>query len=583
MRSTFFGLSIGYSGLAAQQRALDVTSHNVANANTQGYTRQDVIMEPSAAVKVLEGYVGTGVQITEFRRIRDEFLDIQLRTENKVLGEWETKSDILGKLEVIFNEPSESSLRSVMDGYFESWQNLSKNPESVAVRASVMQSGITLADTFNHMSRQFVDLQEDINNGIEIKIDEINSIGRQIRDMNVQIIKAEADGATANDLRDRRDLLVEQLSKVVDIGVTEDSLGAINVSLGGRAMVARGVFTELRFTDNESDHSLAKIEWLDPLTSNPIGDVRIKGGELQGYLDMRDNMVPRLQSEISELARRVATEVNELHRQGFSTANTRGEDFFVKNDNSLPFSAANIRMNQDIIADTSKIAAAMDSSALSGDGENALFLAQLRSKASINSGLFDPPQTVTGTALVDPTTVGFNQLIVTVDGTTKEVILTPGSYTPLANLAAEIQGKLNAPDPTGFGPGAVSVTVNASNQLVLTSNGTGPQAGIYEISGSAAGPLGLETTYKATFDDYYRSSVAQLGVATLEAERMMDNQTLLTEQLENKRQAISGVSLDEEMTNMIKFQHAYSASARVINAMDEMLDLIVNRLGIVGR
>jgi len=586
MRSTFFGLTIGYRGLSAQQRALDVTSHNIANANTPGYTRQDVIMEASAPVKVLQGYVGTGVDITEFRRIREQFLDIQLRTENKALGEWETKSNILGKLEVIFNEPSESSLRSVMDEYWESWQNLSKNPESVAVRASVMQSGITMTDTFNHMSRQFVDLQEDINNGVQIKVDEINSIGRQIRDMNVQIVKAESDGSSANDLRDRRDLLVEQLSKIVEIGVTEDSMGAINVTLGGRALVARGVTTEIRFTDNESDHSLAKIEWLDPITSNPIGDVNIKGGELKGFLDMRDNTVPRLQSEIAELARRIVTEVNQLHRQGFAVDGSAGLDFFTKLDVNQPFSAANIRVNQEIIDDISKIAAALTSPALAGDGENALSLAQLKGKSAINPGIFAPPQAVKGTALTAPVVVeaGSNQLNLTLNGVTKTITLTP-TVSPagyaLGDLATELQTQIN--DPANFGAGAVSVTIDASNQLVITNNLSGDYRGIYEISGTAASALGIASKYKATFDDYYRSSVAQLGVATLEAERMMDNQTLLTAQLQNKREAISGVSLDEEMTNMIKFQHAYSASARVINAMDEMLDLIVNRLGIVGR
>lgn len=587
MRSTFFGLNIGYSGLAAQQRALDVTSHNIANANTPGYTRQDAIMEPMAPIKTLQGYVGTGVEITELRRIRDQFLDIQMRTENKTLGEWEVKADILGKLEVIINEPSESSLRSVMDEYWRNWQLVSKNPESVAVRASVMQSGISLVETFNHLHRQLVDLQEDINQGIALKVDEINSIGRQIRDLNIQIVKAESGGAKANDLRDRRDLLVEQLSKIAEINVTEDSFGAINVMLGGRALVSRGVLTPIQFTENESDASLARIEWLDPLSGNPIGEVNIKGGQLQGYIDMRDTMVPRLKGEISELARRIATEVNELHRQGFAADSTPGVDFFVKIVDDLPFSAENIRVNQEIIDDTGKIAAAIASPALEGDGENALLIAQLRSKAAINPGPFDPPLSVTGTPLTEPLALSSGQLTITVDGITKTVLLDltvppdPG-YT-LADLAAEITNKLN--DPAAFGPGAVTVSLSgpANDQLQIMSNGTGPLAGIYEISGPASELLGLKTTYQASFDDYFRSSVAQLGVASLEAERMMDNQLLLTSQLQNKREAVSGVSLDEEMTNMIRFQHAYAASARVINAMDEMLEIIVNRLGLAGR
>lgn len=583
MRSTFFGLNIGYSGLAAQQRALDVTGHNIANANTQGYTRQDVILEPGIPLKVLQGYVGTGVEITEFRRIRDQFLDIQMRTENRTLGEWETKTDILGKLEVIYNEPSDSSLRSVMDNYWEKWQLVAKNPESVAARDSVMQSGVTLADTFNHMARQFKDLQEDINNGLAIKVDEINSLGRQIRDLNVQIIKAEADGSKANDLRDRRDLLVEQLSKITEIAVTEDELGAINVSMGGRYVVARAVHTEIRFVENEHDATLSEIRWLDPITGNPIGTVNVKGGQLKGYIDMRDDMVPQLHKEISELARRIATEVNELHRQGYASDKSPGQDFFVKIDENLPFSASNIQVNPAIVADSGLIAAAAAATALDGDGDNALLIAQLRNKATMGMELFEPSSTVTGTALSGAVDIAAdaNQLYITLNGTTKTINLTPGNYPTAADVAAELENQLN--DPANFGPGAVTVTVNGFDQLVITNNSTGPHAGIYDISGPAAQALGIATEYRATFDDYFRSSVAKLGVSSMEAERMVENQSLLTNQLMNKREQISGVSLDEEMTNMIKFQHAYTAAARVITVMDEMLDLIVNRLGIVGR
>lgn len=583
MRSTFFGLNIGYSGLATQQRALDVTGHNIANSNTPGYTRQDVIMEPGVPLKVLQGYVGTGVEITEFRRIRDQYLDIQLRTENRTLGEWETKTNILGKLEVIYNEPSESSLRSVMDSYWEKWQLVAKSPENVASRDSAMQSGISLAETFNHMAKQFTDLQEDINSGIAIKVDEINTLGRQIRDLNVQVIKAEADGSKANDLRDRRDLLVEQLSKISEISVTEDELGAVNISMGGRYIVARAVHTEAKFVEHEHDATKSEIQWLDPKTGNPIGVVNIKGGQLKGYIDMRDQTVPHLHQEISELARRIATEVNILHRQGYATDGSTERDFFVKIDENLPFSAANIQVNPDVVSNSGLIAAAAAATALDGDGDNALLIAQLRNKATMGMELFEPQASVRGTAITGPVDImaDSNQLSITLNGVTKDIFLTVGTYATPADLAAELENELN--DPAAFGPGAVSVTVDGANQLVITNNFTGPNAGIYDISGPGAVALGIADKNRATFDDYFRSSVAKLGVSTMEAERMLENQNILTSQLVNKREAISGVSLDEEMTNMIRFQHAYTAAARVITTMDEMLDLIVNRLGLVGR
>ncbi len=472
MGSTFFGLNIAVKGLQAQQKALDVTSHNIANANTQGYTRQDVVMETTLPVKMYEGYVGTGVDIAEIRRIRDEFLDVQMRTENKSLGEWEVKADILGKLEVIINEPSESGLRTVLDEYWESWQQLSKDPESMAVRATVMQRGLALTDAFNHIETQFDDLQVDLNRGIAVKVEEINSIARQLKDLNYQIMRAEADGSTANDLRDKRDLLVEQLSKTVDIQVVEDQFGSINVTIGGKSLVNRTNIGEIRFTDDQFDPTAAKLEWIEPLTGVVQGDVNLKSGELKGYLDLRDTVVVGLKDKISELAATIAEEVNVVHAAGMDLSGGAGVDFFVTDGSGLPFTAGNIRVNQDIIDDVTLITAGL--SANQGDGSNALAIAQLK------------------------------------------------------------------------------------NKLVLNTD-------------------------TATFDDYYRLMVAQLGVDSLEAERVRDNQSLLTNQIENKREAISGVSLDEEMANMIKYQHAYTAAARMINVMDEMLDLLVNRLGTAGR
>ncbi len=474
MRSTFFGLNIGVKALQAQQRALDVTSHNIANANTEGYTRQDVVMETSTPIKEFAGYVGTGVEIGEFRRIRDQFIDFQLRTENKKLGEWEVKSDIMSKLEVIFNEPSESGLGTVLDDYWNAWQELSKNPESTAVRITVVQRGITLAETFNHINTQLTDLQKDINRTIAGKVDGINSMAKQISKLNMHIVKAEADGSKANDLRDKRDLLVEQLSKMVEVDTIEDSTGSVNVTVGGRSLVYRDYVLEMKFTDNEVDPTAATLEWIEPYTNESQGEVNIKSGELKGYLNTRDETVTEMMDSMSELAESIALETNAVHNSGYGLDDNPGVDFFVKIEDTEPFGSGNIMVNPVLVGDETLVAAGKVTPVLQGDGSNALEIAQLRYKLVMGGG----------------------------------------------------------------------------------------------------------TT---TFDDYYSSTVAQLGIEAQEAQRMLENQELLTNQLMNKQEAVSGVSLDEEMTNMIKFQHAYSAAARLINVMDEMLETIVNRLGIVGR
>jgi len=584
MRSTFFGLNIGLKGLLAQQRALDVTSHNVANANTPGYSRQDVITKAALPVRTADGFIGTGVEIAEIRRIRDQFIDMQIRSENKALGQWEVRSDILSRLEGIMNEPTEYGLGSVLSEYWNEWQELSKNPESAAIRQVVVQKGIVLTETFNHIGSQLSSLQQDINKTIEIKVDQINSIARQLKDLNIQIVKAENGGPKANDLRDKRDLLVEQLSKMVDIDCVEDSSGSVNVTVGGRSLVMGSYHWELKFTDDLLEPTAATIEWIDPYTQLVQGNAVIKSGELKAYLIARDEDIVDLESKLSDLAERIATEVNILHQSGYDLDDNPGLEFFVKIEDGERFSINNIQINRQLIDDLNKLAAGQATPVMQGDGSNALAIAQLRNMSLMNPKIFTPPVSVTGAALSTPVDIvaGDNdKLALTINGVTKIITIGAGSY-PLPpgvpDLVAELQNKLDA----AFGAGVVSASLSGSNELVITSL-TGPDRGVYDISGPAASTLGLESSYKVTFDDYFRSAMAELGIMAQEAEWMRDNQTLLTENLINRKDSISSVSLDEEMANMIKYQHSYTACARVINAMDEMLDLIVNRLGVVGR
>lgn len=704
MRSTFFGLNIGYKGLQSQQRALDVVSHNIANTNTQGYTRQDVIMESSLPIKIPQGYVGTGVEIGEIRRIRNKFLDMQIRTETKSLGEWEAKADLYAKLEVVFNEPSESGLSSVMDNYWEAWQNLSTKPESSAVRDTLVQRGVDITDTLNHMDRLMHELQVDINKSIKVKVNEINSLGTQIRDLNELIVRAEADGNKANDLRDKRDLLVDNLSKIVDVDVIEDDRGAFTVTVGGGILVSRNYLAKMDFSYDEVDPTKTNLEWVDTINNTSIGQVTVRSGLLKGYIEMRDEVIggeTGLRNKLSQLASRMAYEVNNLHRQGFGIDkdNTTGINFFEKIDKTKPFGAGNIKVNQDIIENTDLLAASQNDPSIKGDGINALRIAQLKNKATVDP-MAVPVDTITGLPLTDSTfdlhegsgsqitgnvdlsggldfgALADNTLTLTVNGVQKTITL-EGDFTgDSAGMLAEIEDKINAE----FFPGAVKVEldgnnlcikdnrkfnstssieinsgsavaealfganwettdittvagVDANNELTLTIGGetktitldvgtynlsgapeimteledkinaafgagtvsvavaggnkiqiqTVGGESIAEISGPAASLLGIENQYNSSFDDFYRSTVARLGVNAQEGTRMRDNQDLLVAQLVNKRELVSGVSLDEEMTNMIRFQHAYTASARVINTMDEMIDLIVNRLGMVGR
>lgn len=473
MINTFFGLEIGRKALQAQQRALEVTAHNIANANTEGYTRQQPVFStttpyslPAFNRPLIAGQVGTGVYIQEIRRLRDSFIDAQFRKETTATGYWEVKEDVLNKLEAIINEPSDVGLRSVWDQFWQALQDLSLQPESMAVRSLVRERGIALADTFNHLDRQLSDLAQDLDSSVRVKIEEINNLAAQIAELNGQIVKIEVSGDKANDLRDKRDLLIDQLARLVNIEVVEppDQHGAVVISVGGRVLVMNQQAYALKALDNTGNFGYADVVWADNLQP-----VFLSGGSLKALLEMRDGEINGpggFRALLDKLAASLISAFNTIHAAGFGLDGSTGNNFFTGTG------AGDIALDPTILASLDKIAAASEAAGLPGDGSNALRLAQLKHQAVIGSD---------------------------------------------------------------------------------------------------------------TFDDYLRGFTAQLGVKSQGAKRMVTNQELLLAELTNRRQSVSGVSLDEEMTNMIRFQHAYNAAARLITAIDEMLDTLINRLGLAGR
>jgi len=608
---SLFGLEIGKKSIMAQQAALEVTGHNVANANTDGYTRQLASLQttrphyaPGLTADTKAGQMGTGVKVAEIERIRDAFLDAQVRKESKTSGYWEAVYDSLAKIEVILNEPSEEGLRAVMDMFWESWQDLSVNPESEAVRAVVAQRGMALADAFNHTYRQLSELREDINSSVEVKVDEINSIAEQITDLNQQILAINIAGKQPNDLEDKRDLLLDQLSKIIDIDIRSDANGMVTVQMGGRALV-QGVEYAPLATETDGQ-GMYMVIWQDTKVK-----ARITGGELRGLLDARGKtelsqenspseykeIVPDLIEKINTLAKTIIVQTNDLHRGGYSlnnkTAYPDGEDFFDLPEDPDNFEdwAEFMQVSDSIMNDVKNIAAASHrtwddngNKVNFGDGANALKIAQL--KHYLNN---DEYWVKTMGLAVDfndsnPVSINFEYPA----GTFNTVDIDPiSSYSDLREIADAIAEELEA---AGL---AIEVRTDGG-ELVFYSNNDQIQS-ISFISGGMATvpPDTFETGQSAgtasgmvkyvTADDYWRSLAADVGVQAQEAVRMVENQEVLLNQLENKRQSVSGVSLDEEMSNLIKFQHAYNAAARYITAIDEELDIIINRMGQVGR
>lgn len=600
MTSSFMGLEIGKRSILTHQTALNVTGHNLSNASTPGYSRQIAGMQtnnpwctPSLTGSGKVGQFGTGVIISDVSRVREQFLDDQIRHENKTSGYWNAQKEGLDRIEVILNEPSEDGLRAVMDMFWESWQDLASNPESEAVRSVVAQRGMTLADTFNHTYRQLNDLKEDVNASIGIKTDEVNSVALQLTDLNQQIKAISISGQKPNDLLDKRDLLLDQLSNLVDCNIHIDANDLVTVQVGGHSLV-QGIDNAKLATRPDSE-GMYMINWEDTGTR-----ANIDGGELGGLLDLRGKtklseentpseykeIIPNLIKELNTLAKTIAVKTNELQNKGYSLNNKSvipdGTDFFrmpTASIDNMENWAEYMQVSAIISDDPKNIAAAGEPTwdadghkANFGDGSNALVISQL--KHNLNS---EQISIKTGNIAF---TNGQQDISFNIEYG-KEVI-----NILISNSASSVDERaelINNAVAAKLGNSIITVEADGENIVFSSSNNNFKGIKKLNINNVSQGDFQALMVKDVTSDDFWRSASANIGVQSQEAKRMVNNQEILMNQLENKRQSQSGVSQDEEMTNIIKLQHGYNAAARLITTIDEEIDTIINRMGLVGR
>uniref|UniRef100_C5D7T8 Flagellar hook-associated protein 1 n=1 Tax=Geobacillus sp. (strain WCH70) TaxID=471223 RepID=C5D7T8_GEOSW len=541
MLSTFHGLEAAKRAMMTQQAALYVTGHNVANANTPGYTRQRVnfvqtepFPSPGLNRPQIPGQMGTGVKAGSVERVREYFLDIQYRGENNKLGYWEARADAIAKMEDIMNEPSDNGLAKTMDQFWQALQDLSVNPENEGARSVVRQRGLAVVETFHYLSNSLSQIQTDIGTQIGVTITQINSLAKQISEINQQIASVEPNGYLPNDLYDERDRLIDELSKLINVQVEKHPTGGNAPAtaegtydiyfLNGNEkvyLVQGGDFQSISFPDGQDvDGDKEYIKEMPPVTG--VTELQVGGtsisftdnnnqvtfpmGKLRGlieaygYVSGQDSngqpivagIYPDMLNNLDKLAYTFGKLFNAVHEKGYGLNGETGVSFFDGLGQEAKGAAKTIRLSADI-DDLANIAASTEEGK-PGNGNNAINLANV------------------GSMLLSADTVS---LI----GTTNTIQIS---------------------------------TLN----LPLTSG---------------------------TIQTNYQGWIGKLGVDGQQANRMKNNSDVLRQSVEERRQSVSSVSLDEEMMNMIKFQHAYNAAARQITVVDEMLDKIINGMGIVGR
>ncbi|WP_416293749.1 flagellar hook-associated protein FlgK [Paenibacillus illinoisensis] len=512
MTSTFHSIETAKRSLFTQTTALSTTGHNVANANTEGYSRQKVNMQASIPMEpfaflhsTTPGQLGTGVEFDSITRVREKFLDDQYRNENTNFGSWSIQRDTLEKLEAIVNEPSDTGFRTVMDNFYKSWSDLSKNPEDVTARRIVKETTLALTDAMNQISRQLDALSQDLDSNISVKSSEIQGYLGNIANLNSSIVKIESLGDNANDLRDQRDLMADKLSKIMNITVTDSPQG-YSIQMNGQALVTGGAVQTV------VDTAFLNMAYTAGNLTN---------GEVHGMIKSRDTLVSDYKKQMDDLANTLANGDIEI---------------------TLPAGS--------VIPATNALGLA--GGALAAD-----------TKVTVKglNGLHQLGYTMDGT-----TTPGLPFFTAADGGTT----ITAGNISLNAEIAADpnkIATSLRTTDASGTG-----TVIKGNNTLAILL------ANLKDTPMKSADGL-----RNATIGAQFSAIVGQLGVQSQEAARQTSNSEFLVEQVDTRRQSVSGVSLDEEMANMIKFQHAYSASARFMTTYDELLDKLINSTGTVGR
>jgi flagellar hook-associated protein 1 FlgK len=469
MGSTFSGIEIAKTSLMVHNAAIDIAAHNVSNANTPGHSRQVATLRGSARLNPL-GFtasrapvnMGQGVEIASINRIRDVFIDYQVRWELSELGSWEMQADQLEQTERILGEPSQNSLQNALTRFVNSLDELSKRPESSSTRATVREEAKALCNLFNHIHLRLREQQSEINYQIETKVSQINSYAEQIRDLNIRIMDLEATGQHALDLKDRRDVLSDELSKLIRVDIDEQKSGMVTVRLGNRNLVEGRMANTI---ECKSDATTTNLIWADTKRL-----VDVDSGEIGGLIRMRDEYLETYIEQLDDLASGIITWFNAEHSKGYGLdlepdsdpANYEAVDFFTGTG------ARDMAVSAEIQNDLKKIAAAGKPDE-DGDGDNAAELATL-----LDSKIFE------------------------------------------GNMV--------------------------------------------------------------TVKDYFISLVSRLGVDSAAAIKGTENQEFIVSQVTLRQDSISGVSIDEELSDIIRFQHAYSAAARVITTLDEMLDTLINRM-----
>jgi flagellar hook-associated protein 1 FlgK len=637
----------------AHQQAINTTGHNLSNASTPGYSRQRVEMAafepiymPGLNRAETPGQLGQGTIISTVERIRDGLLDRRIIAQAGGEGYWTTRDRYVRLVEQAYLEVGDSSIRGKMDAFWDSWQELSLRPTDMAPRTAVLERGRTLIDGIHGRFRALRGLQDMVEGDIQITVARVNELSREIAGLNRDIQRIRAQGDNPNDVLDRRDLLVDQLSGIIDVTVDSRDPDEFMIHTAGFVLVQGQVGRQFDLEAGTENEGFSRIVWRD------TGDeAQFRDGSLSALLDLRDHTISGEIQSLDSMTMNFIDLVNEVHREAYGLNGSTGLDFFTEH----PF-VTNVNGNYDRDGDGE-----YDSSYIFRvNGTNVL---EPNAQAGLEGIIsLSGPQGNVEIPYYPTDTVGDIMARINNSGAEVSARLNRDGFLQLRGLTTEqrgaggigvaggggttalpasggVPGGLASERPdfvirhiedsgrflegyagllAGRGPegaydwgGPDAVAAFASDAAGWATAPTAHPSGWIEVNpallgdpssvaaglgenGRPANPGNGEAAMAiasirntrvmvgraGTFDDYFSDAVGRVGLLGEQSREALATENLIMKELRDMRESISGVNMDEELANMIKYNHGYNAAARFITTVNSMLDTLINRMGV---
>lgn len=586
MPSTFFGLNIGTSGLYTYQAALNTTSHNIANTDTKGYSRQILNQQAGVAIRMNSSYgmAGTGVVATGITQARDAYYDTKYRNNNTIYGSFNAKNYYMTEIENYFNEVTVEGYTTTSNKFFDSLQSLSTNPSSLTDRTSVVNYAKSLTEYFNSLSNSLTSIQKEANFEVKNQVDKINSLAQQIAAVTKQINTLEAGGTTANDLRDQRELLLDSLSEIANISVTEHVVGmnvgvtSFVVKIEGQTLVNTDQYNTLQVVPRTTKENLNDADGLYDIKWSNGNNFGFQGasssGYLQALLQVRDgNNGEILKGKIEAAGadgdgNRVLTlsglnlSIAKLNIPAEGSIKIGNQTYnYTKMDIDTSVEPYEINLTLDT---TENIGTPGDDIAI-GDSVAykgiPYYMSQLNELVRVFAQEFNTVHK-TGYDLNGDQGTDFFNGIIPATGANYDLEDVSYYYLTAANFTVTEEffrdpGKLALSGDLNLG---------VENKDILDK--------LMKLKSDS-------TMFKqGTPSSFFQTMVAEVGIDSKKAANSVESQSDILKMITNQRLSVSGVDIDEEAMNLVLFQNAYNLSAKVISIMNEVYDKLINGTGV---